>query len=128
MNNASRCSVDNIDGTKEDLSTEKNPSIPGTRQGFKRVIVLGDSMLNVVNGWEMSRKATNYKFSIKSSSGAKIKDMNDYIKPALRKDPNNFILHIGTNDITNASKSEELIAEEILEPALKLKRKTHVSK
>ena len=41
--------------------------------------------------------------------------MNDYIKPALGEDPNHTILHIGTNDITKASKSEELIAEEILE-------------
>ena len=47
------------------------------------------------------------------------------IKPAIRQDPNHFILHIETNDITNASKSEELIAEEILELALKLKSKTH---
>ena len=77
MNNASRCSVDNINGIKENLSTEKKSSIPGTKQSFKRVIVLGDSMLKSVNGWEMSRKATNCKFSIKSLSGAKIKDMND---------------------------------------------------
>ena len=118
VNNTSRCSVDNINGTKENLSCENNPSIPGTRQSFKRVIVLGDSMLSV-NGWEMSRKATYCK------SRAKIKDMTDCIKPALREDPNHFMLHIGTNDITNASKSEELIAEEILELALKLKSEIH---
>ena len=74
----------------------------------------------------MSRKATKTKFSIKSFSRAKIKDINDYIKPALREDPNHFILHIGTNDVTNASKSEELIAEEILELALKIKSETHI--
>ena len=51
--------------------------------------------------------------------------MNDYIKPALHEDPNHFTLHIGTNDITNASKLEELIAEEILELALKLKSEVH---
>ena len=51
--------------------------------------------------------------------------MNDYIKPALREDPNHIILHIGTNDITKASKSEESIAEEILELALKLKSEAH---
>ena len=73
----------------------------------------------------MSPKATKCKFIIKSFYGSKIKDTNDYIKPALRDDPNHFILHIGTNDITNTSKSEELIAAEILEPALKLKSETH---
>ena len=57
-NNESACSVDNINSTKENLLTEKNPSVPGTRQSFKRVIVLGESMLNSVNDWEMSRKVT----------------------------------------------------------------------
>ena len=56
---------------------------------------------------------------------AKIKDINDYIKPALREDPNYLVLHIGTNDITNASKSEELIAAEILHLSLKLKSEVH---
>ena len=65
--------------------------------------VQGNSVLKSVNGWKMSRKATNCKFSIKSFSGAKIKDMNDYIKPALQENPNHFILHIETNDIPNAS-------------------------
>ena len=125
MNNASRCNADNINGIKENLPTEKKSSVPRTKQSFKRVIVLGDSMLKSVNGWEMSRKTTNCKFSIKSFSGAKIKGMNDYIKPSLREDPNHFILYIGTNDITKASKFEELIAEEILELALKLKSETH---
>ena len=44
--------------------------------------------------------------------------MNDHIKPALREDRNHFILHIGTNDITDASKYEELITQEILQLAL----------
>ena len=51
--------------------------------------------------------------------------MNDYIKPALPEDSNHFILYIETNDITNTSKSEELIAQEILELALKLKSEKH---
>ena len=49
MNNASRCSLDNINGSKENLSTEKNPSFPGMKQSITRVIVLGDSMLKSVN-------------------------------------------------------------------------------
>ena len=82
-------------------------------------------MLKSANGREMSLKATSCKFSIKSFSGPKIKYMSDYIKPFLQEDPNHFILHIGINCITNASKSGELIAEEILELVLKLKIKTH---
>ena len=75
-------------------------------------------MLESINGREMPRKAVNCKFSIKSFSRAKIENMNDHIKPALREDRNHFILHIGTNDITDASKYEELITQEILQLAL----------
>ena len=98
MNNASRCSVDNINGIKENLSIGKNLSILGTRHIFKRVNLFSER---------------------------KSKILMITIKPAIRQDPNHFILHIETNDITNASKSEELIAEEILEFALKLKSETH---
>ena len=60
-------------------------------------------MLKCANGWEISHKVTKCKFSIKSFSRAKIKDMNDYIKSVLPEDRNHFILHIGTNDIANAN-------------------------
>ena len=111
---------------KKIFQLKKNPSIPKTRPSFKqRAIVLGDSVLKNVNGWEMSRKATNCKFSIKSFTGAKFEDMDDYIKPALHEDPNHFTLHSGTNDIANVSKLEELITEKILELALKLKSEAH---
>ena len=61
-------------------------------------------MLKSVNGGKMSRTVTNCKSSIKSFSGAKMEDMNDYIKLALLEDLNHFILHIGTNDIAHAGK------------------------
>ena len=37
--------------------------------------------------------------SIKSFSGARVKDMEDYLKPLIRKEPDELILHMGTNNI-----------------------------
>ena len=39
----------------------KKFTIPGTKQSFKRIIVLEDSMLKTVNGLEMSNKVINCK-------------------------------------------------------------------
>ena len=36
---------------------------------------------------------------VKSFSGATVNDMEDYLKPVLRKEPNKIILHVGTNDL-----------------------------
>ena len=47
----------------------------------KSVIILGDSMIKHVNGWEISRKLQNCKVYVKHFSGAKTKCMKDYIKP-----------------------------------------------
>ena len=40
---------------------------------------------------------------VKSFSGANITDMEDYLKPILREEPNKVILHVGTNDLKHLS-------------------------
>ena len=40
--------------------------------------------------------------------------MQDYIKPLLRKKPDEIILHVGTNDIKDNSKTAEVVAAGIL--------------
>ena len=39
--------------------------------------------------------------AVKSFSGARIADMEDYLKPLLRKEPDEIILHVGINNIRN---------------------------
>ena len=36
-----------------------------------------------------------------SFSGARFADMEDYLRPLLRKEPDEIILHVGTNNIRN---------------------------
>ena len=41
------------------------------------------------------------KVKVKIFPGATIDDMHDYIKPLLKKCPDNIILHVGTNNTVN---------------------------
>ena len=59
-----------------------------SKSSRKSVVILGDSMAKSLNGYEMAKKTnTNCKIYIKSISGATTADMEDYMKPSVRKSP-----------------------------------------
>ena len=58
------------------------------------------------------------KVVVKKFRGAATKDMEDFIKPILRKDPENIIIHVWTNDVN--SQEPRLIAEGIVNLALQI--------
>ena len=90
----------------------------------KSVVVLGDSMLKLLNGYEMSKRVnSDCNVYVKSFSGATTQCMEDYIKPSLRKNPNHFIIHVGTNDLAT-DKTPEGIAEKIVNLATAVKSET----
>ena len=53
-------------------------------------------MIAGVNETMISRKGRVVK--VRPFSGATIEDMYDYLKPILKKRPDNIILHVGTNN------------------------------
>ena len=123
---------------QEDVSTQKkqekqSPDIDAT-QSFSRkhgnpdkrsVVILGDSMTKLLNGWEMAKKIeANCKVFVKNFSGATVSCMEDYVKPSLRNPPDHFILHVGTNDL-GSDKSAIEIAESIVNLACQLKNEKH---
>ena len=59
------------------------------------------------------------KVVVKSFPGATIEDMEDFVKPLLRKKPDNVVLHIGTNDL-NTVQEPRLAAEGIVNLALQI--------
>ena len=65
----------------------------------KSIYIIGDSILKHVQGYEIFKLLENCKTYVKSFSGAKIKDMQDYVKPTLRENPDQIIVHVGTNDL-----------------------------
>ena len=76
-----------------------NASPNGTR---KRVIVVGDSMLNGVNEKGLSR---NHFVKVHAHGGATSEDLVDHIKPVARRAPNLVIIHVGSNDLTKDVKT-----------------------
>ena len=97
---------------------EKEPqSAPGNNAQTRKpvAVIAGDSIIQNIRGWSLSK--TN-KVVVKSFPGATSEDMEDYIKPILRKDPGNIIIHVGTKDVN--SKEPRLTAEGIVNLALQI--------
>ena len=112
------------DSTQDTASAARNRH---NNQGksSKSVVILGDSMIKHLNGWEMSKRINSKcKIFVKTFSGATTTCMEDYIKPSLRMSPDHFILHTGTNDLASSKTSQE-IANSIINLACQLKTDSH---
>ena len=97
---------------------EKEPqSGPGNNAQTRNAVtvIAGDSIIQNIRGWSLSK--TN-KVVVKPFPDARTEDMEDFIKPILRKDPENIIIHAGTNDVN--SKEPRLTAGGIVNLALKI--------
>ena len=92
----------------------------------KSVVIIGDSMIKHLNGWDMSKKVQKSECSVyvKSFPGAKTSCMRDYMKTSLRSTPNHFILNVGMNDL-NSNQTSEVIAKEIVDITTSLKNNQH---
>ncbi|CAB4046059.1 Werner syndrome ATP-dependent helicase-like, partial [Paramuricea clavata] len=92
----------------KDKATFKDRNRPDNNTGEKSgklAFIAGDSILQHVHGWELS--SDEQRVSVKAFSGSSVEDMQDYIKPLIRKKPDTMILHVGTNDIKDDTKSAE---------------------
>ena len=89
-----------------------NPTTDDTGKK-KLVFIAGDSIIQHVQGWKLS--TSDKHVAVKSFSGARISDMDDYLKPLLRKEPDEVILHVGTNNIRD--ESSRSVAEGIINMA-----------
>ena len=84
----------------------------------KKVFLFGDSMVNHLQGWDITKKLENkHKVYIRQFTGSKVTCMNDYVKPCIRENnPDHIIFHVGTNDIPT-SKDPLAIAQSIVDLA-----------
>ena len=104
---------------KEHQTEDKND-----RRNEKSVIILGDSIVKHLNGWELSKRLPRCKVYVKHLSGSKAQCIKYYLKPSLRQNPSHFILHVGSNDLTS-EKSSKAIAKEIMNIAVSIKSEAH---
>ena len=87
-----------------------NGNVDKGNQNRPTVVIIGDSMLKNVHGWRLSK---NVRAEVKSFSGATVEDMFDYIKPTLKNQPDEIIIHIGTNNLKRSNPRE--VAEKIVD-------------
>ena len=98
----------------ENLSSQQKKS------DEKRVFIVGDSIIKNVNGYDVSGKTEQCRVYIRPSLGAKVRCMEDHIKPVIKGNPDHVTFHIGTNDVPS-DKSAEDRAKSIAELALSAK-------
>ena len=114
--NVSQNAPPNENETSKKITKKNKNSSPEC----KRIYIIGESILKHVQGYEISKSVENCKTYVKSFSCAKIRDMQDYVKPSLRENPDQIIVHVGTNDLAS-NKRPEQIAESIIGVATSLK-------
>ena len=90
---------------QEKFTQIKKPHIlPNSNEKLQKwdrntTLIVGDSMLSGIEERRIAKR--NRKVKVKNFPGATIDDMYDYIKPLLKKCPDNIILHVGTNNTVN---------------------------
>ena len=65
------------------------------------VAIVGDSIMSGIR--EEFLKTDKHNVKVRFFSGGTIEDMEDNIKPILKREPYYIILHVGTNNSTNST-------------------------
>ena len=73
-----------------------------------------------MKGWELSN--TEQNVAVKSFSGATVEDMNDFLRPTTRRQPDKLVIHVGTNNIR--SSTPQNIADEVTKVAHQFKQES----
>ena len=84
-------------------------------------VIIGDSIIRNIQGWQLG-KEVGHQVVVKSFVGATTSNMSHYVKPTLDKEPDQIILHAGTNDIGKLSPNE--IADNIVNLAREIESST----
>ena len=89
----------------ESVINDHDQSQPNCR---KKVIIAGDSALKYLQSQKMSR---NSQVKIATFPGCTTQDMKDHIKPLLRRNPDEIIIHVGTNSLISSNSARKCANE-----------------
>ena len=108
---------DNVTERKKSKNTKntKKKANQQNQQKKRYVAVVGDSIVKEVKGHLLSTKKENVV--VKTFSGATTQHMYDYVKPTLEMEPDQLIIHVGTNDLKKCDDNKE-VAKNIIDLAL----------
>ena len=68
----------------------------------------------------MSADDSNHYYIVKPFPGAKVADMEDFVKPLTRRSPDKMILHVGTNDL-RCHATPKIIADSIVNIVIQIR-------
>lgn len=94
------------DNSKKNLSYKK-----------KSIIILGDSIIKEINGWQLAKSTKKCKISSKSLSWCINWLLEPQQNPISRKNPGMIIFHVGTNNLKSEESSKD-ISDNIVNLAL----------
>ena len=114
--------IDDSNSNHRTTSCKKASKMP-RKNKLPVTIILEGLIVNDVKGWKLSDEKN--RVVVKHFSGAKTKDMESYIIPTLKQNPETIIIHSGTNDLESHS-SPEGITRDIID--LKTSCKTQTNK
>ena len=98
------------------LSAARGKRQPNSR-GKDITIIVGDSMVKNFKGWTLRPRCnTNEQIHVYDFPGATTRDMNSFSKPIVDKNPDNLILHCGTNELRTRKSEVEISIEIIIPP------------
>ena len=100
--------VDDSNSNHRTASYKKTNKMPG-KSKLPVTVILRESIVKDVKGWKLSDNKN--KVVVKHFSGTKIKDMESYIIPTLKENPETIIIHSGTNDLKSDSSPEQIIRD-----------------
>ena len=106
------------DKQKNDRENDKSKKVKvpvDDKKKNKTIYILGDSMVKHVEGWQLS-KSTYQNVYLRSFTGAKVKCMKDYVKPCIRENDPDQIMHVRTNEM-NSELLPERIAKSVIDVA-----------
>ena len=99
---ASYSNLSHNNGNQKEINSDKDNDSPcdgnGIEKKSKKVVIIGDSMLNNINSRGLSKSK---EVDVLNFSGATSADIVSKIDDVLNKKPASLIVHVGTNDLTN---------------------------
>ena len=105
----------------EDKDSNQNASSSDNSTNNFTTVLVDDSIIKQIQGWKLGKKV-GHRVVVKSFSGATTSDMKHYLKPTLEKNPQQILLHVGTNDLRD--QNPNVVVDNVVELARKIESET----
>ena len=97
--------------TRRSKSQLKEPKVANKNDGTDKkmtALIVGDSMVKYLNAKRLKRSMPtgNQNIHVETYRGSTTEAMTHHIKPCLTKQPDQIVLHVGTNDVTDKQPKE----------------------